>query len=177
MTEETFEIRFLPMAALLMRRAVRLLGNAVDAEDAVQEVMARMWHERARLEQMENAEGYVAETLKRQCLNMLRSRKPEAGTELLENAETTGQGPLERLERESDRQLMRRLIARQPAKAARMLTLHLFAQLDNAEIAAATGESELNVRVTLSRARKRLMEEFRQAVAGRQTDLSQTQKI
>lgn len=164
MTEETFETRFLPMVAPLMRRARRLLGNAEDAEDAVQEVMARMWRERKRLETMESAEGYVAEALKRQCLYMLRGRRTEVGTEILEAKEAGTQSPLEHLERESDRRLMRRLIARLPAKAARMLSLHLYGQLSNTEIAAVTGENEANVRVILSRSRKRLIEDFRLAI-------------
>ncbi len=166
MSHEDFEKLILPMSAELYRRAFVILHNAQDAEDAVQEVLARLWHRRSELDAVENLPNYLRESVRHHCISQIRSRREEIEPEhLIETEPETGLTPLEAAELESDKQLMQELIARIPPKAGRVLNLHLYAEMKPGEIARMTGESEQNIRATLSRYRRKLVEEFRRCLS------------
>ncbi|MBP3227705.1 MAG: sigma-70 family RNA polymerase sigma factor [Bacteroidaceae bacterium] len=155
-----FVNRYLPMCADLRRAAVVLLGNADDADDAVQEVMARLWQRRADLERMENARGYAFTTLRNHCLNRLKARREEVPIDAA--AERGSPDDLAaQLERRSERRLVEQIIGTLPSKAARAMRLYHFAQLDLPEIAALTGQSEESLRRLLSRSRLKVIETYR----------------
>ncbi len=166
MTPEDFEKLLLPMSAELYRRALVILHNAQDAEDAIQDVFAKLWHRRDTLETVDNLPNYLRECVRHHCISLLRSRREEIAAEcVIENEPETGCTPLEAIERKSDTWLMQELIARIPPKAGRMLNLHLYAEMKPDEIARVTGESEQNVRATLSRYRKKLVAQFRRHIS------------
>ncbi len=166
MSNEDFEQLLLPMSAELYRRALGILRNAQDAEDAVQDVFARLWHERKRLDEVGNLTNYLRECVRHHCLSMLRSRHEEVETEqLLATEPETAHTPLEEAEQQSDKRLMQELIAQTPPKVARVLSLHIYAEMRPAEIARITGENEQNIRATLSRYRRKLVEDFRRCLA------------
>lgn len=160
MTIEEFETRFLPLAAELMRRAERLTGNRQDAQDAVQEGYARLWHERGRLADMDDAEGYMAATVRNYCLNLLRRRREEVSDEALAALAAWEDNAEAQMEAESDRRLMRRLVGELPPKAAHIVTLSVYGEMGTADIARLTGLTEVNVRVTLHRSKKWLVRRF-----------------
>ncbi len=166
MSPEDFEKLLLPMSAELYRRAFVILRNAQDAEDAVQDVFAKLWHRRDELEAVDNLPNYLRECVRHHCISQLRTRREEIEPEhLLEAEPETDSTPLEAIERESDTRLMQELIARIPPKAGRVLNLHLYAEMRPGEIAQITGESEQNIRATLSRYRRKLVEEFRRCLS------------
>ena len=75
MNTQNFEQKYLQLTPRLYSVAFSVLGNAEDAEDAVQDTFARLWEKRNELERMENAEGYFMPTLRHISLNMLRNRR------------------------------------------------------------------------------------------------------
>lgn len=85
MTQDQFLNRILPLQPTLQLVAERLLGSADEAEDAVQDVVLRMWEHRRKLERMVNIEGYAMNSLKNQCLTVLRRRHRTIPVEVLEN--------------------------------------------------------------------------------------------
>lgn len=85
MTQDQFLNRILPLQPTLQLVAERLLGSSDEAEDAVQEVVLRMWEHRRKLERMVNIEGYAMNSLKNQCLTVLRRRHRTIPVEMLEN--------------------------------------------------------------------------------------------
>lgn len=82
MNTQSFEQKYLQLTPRLYSVAFSVLGNAEDAEDAVQDTFARLWEKRNELERMENAEGYFMTTLRHISLNMLRNRR--AATDIAE---------------------------------------------------------------------------------------------
>ncbi len=165
MSPEDFEKLLLPMSAELYRRALGILHNTQDAEDAVQDVFAKLWHDRDKLIEVKNLPNYLRECLRYHCISCLRTRREATETEeLIVAMPDTANNPQETAEQLSDSQLMQLLISRIPPKAARILNLHLYAEMKPAEIARLIGESEQNVRATLSRYRRKLVEDFRRCL-------------
>ncbi len=165
MTPEEFEKLLLPMSAELYRRAFGILRNEQDAEDAVQDVFAKLWHEREKLTAIRNPANYLRECIRNHCLSLLRKRREDTESEERLNgiAETT-KDPQEMAEVNSDKQLMQQLIENLPPRPARILSLHLYGEMRPAEIAQLIGDSEQNIRATLSRYRRRLVEDFRRCL-------------
>lgn len=122
MNTQSFEQKYLQLTPRLYSVAFSVLGNAEDAEDAVQETFARLWEKRNELERMENAEGYFMTTLRHISLNMLRNRRAAADIAEAHNALTdidaaTAQAEMEHRETHG---LLKRLLARPlPAVAPR----------------------------------------------------------
>ncbi len=165
MSHEDFNNLLLPMSAELYRRALGILHNGQDAEDAVQVVFLKLWNERETMDEVENLPNYLRTCLRNHCISLLRSRHEEVEVErLLDSESETANTPLETAEQRSDRHLMRELIARTPPKVARVLRLHLFAEMKAPEIARLMGDSEQNIRATLSRYRRKLVEDFRRCL-------------
>lgn len=76
--------RFETSRAHLRAVAYRMLGSAIEADDAVQECWIRV--NRADAGAVENLEGWLTTILARICLNMLRSRKSRREEPLDEGA-------------------------------------------------------------------------------------------
>lgn len=58
MDSECFKQQYLPWHEKLYRIAFRLLGNAYDAEDMVQEAYLKLWNKRDELAEIKNPESY-----------------------------------------------------------------------------------------------------------------------
>lgn len=157
MTQHEFQEKYLPFARRLFRTAAALMGNVQDAEDAVQETYLKLWREASRLAAMEQPEAYFAAVLRHVCINMLRSRRSEMQVETMADHMPDAQvGAAERFDnRESLALALRSLSPRD----RRIVALRHVAERSTAEIAALTGETETNVRVVLSRTRRKLKEE------------------
>ena len=78
MDANDFKRRFLPYHQKLYRTAFRLMGNAQDAEDMVQEVYLKLWKKREELPpDIGNTEAYCVTLTKNLCLDALRAPRPE----------------------------------------------------------------------------------------------------
>ena len=85
MKQDQFLNRILPLQPRLQLVAERLLGSEAEAEDAVQDVVAKLWERRSELDQLLNLEGYTMNALRNHCLMMLRHRQPTIQTETISN--------------------------------------------------------------------------------------------
>ena len=138
-----------------------LTCNAQEAEDAVQDTYLKLWTKRDSLPEISNAEAYCVTLAKRVCYDRLRSRhiatcdgKPEYG--LIPDDCDIG-ADIERKERAAS---IMRHVAKLPEKQRLVLVMRDIEDLEYDEISRATGLNETNVRVTLSRARKTLRQQF-----------------
>lgn len=150
---EQFLQRFLPLQQMLFSEALALLGSKTDAEDAVQETYLRLWRQAGRVIAMEQAKGFFVKTLRNVCLNMIRSRRNMTSIEFIGNKTDDLETEQHELLFIEDRLRLRRAIAQLPPKTRSMVTMFYLSQMSSQQIAEILGETDANVRSTLSRAR------------------------
>lgn len=73
MDTESFKREFLPYHRKLYCVAYRLLENAADAEDLVQEAYLKLWDKREGLSVISNPEAFSVTLVKNMCFDLLRS--------------------------------------------------------------------------------------------------------
>lgn len=75
MTLEMFTSQVLPLKNKLHRFATRFLGDEVEAQDVVQEVLIKVWHRREELDNVENLEAWCMTVTRNLSLDKVKSSK------------------------------------------------------------------------------------------------------
>lgn len=163
MDAESFKQRYLPFHAKMYHLAFRYTGNREDAEDMVQNTYLKLWNKRNELPEMENTEAYVMTLLKNVCLDFLRRSHDELWAnsppeDLQVMAEGSSSAVL--LEQKDEVGYLHRLIEQLPSSQRKVILLRDVGDCSMEEIEQATGFTAANIRVLLSRARKKLREQF-----------------
>ncbi|MBN2237202.1 MAG: RNA polymerase sigma factor [Bacteroidales bacterium] len=136
--------------------AVRLLNSEAEAEDAVQEVMLKLWNQRKKLANHPNVNGYVFLTARNYCLDQLKkksvfvdssSQQKLVADYFIETAENSAEGLFD---------YVRKLLFLLPKKEKEILLLRDFDGLEFDEIAELTQLNKEHIHVLLSRARKEI---------------------
>ena len=153
MTIETFKEKAQTMRPMLLATAVRIVGEKTEAEDIVQDALLRLWQ--LRDEPIQNVEGmarvvvqHLSDAVRRRhdCISI---EKAEDMTEVL---------PSEGLDDEGER--MMALVRKLPTLQQTVLRLRHVEGMEMKEMAELIGVTEVWVRQSLSRARRRLMEQY-----------------
>ena len=76
MTSEEFKIKVLPWSRKLYPMIWRLLQNDAETEDAIQELMLKLWDKRKTLNKLDNFNGYILRMAKNHCLDVIKKKKP-----------------------------------------------------------------------------------------------------
>jgi RNA polymerase sigma-70 factor (ECF subfamily) len=160
MKQEQFEREILPLRSGLFFYAGRLLDNAEDAEDIIQEVFLKLWYMRDELNHYESVPALSVQITKRLCLNRIKSRQREGEGEGegVWVAETPS--PHARLEQKDDVAQVMKIIDRLPALQQAILRMRHVDGFEVDEIARLTGSNAEAIRMNLSRARKKVKEIF-----------------
>ena len=74
MTAEDFKRQILPFKDKLYRFSFRILDNIAEAEDVVQEVMIKIWNDRANLGRINNLEAWCMRLTKNLSIDKKRSK-------------------------------------------------------------------------------------------------------
>lgn len=126
----------------LFRTAQTLLGNAADAEDAVQEVFVALVRSRSRLWQVESPPAYLFAALRRSAgrIGERQARAPRTSLEVADEAiapsgESDSPGANERA------QWLRTAVQRLPPEQREVIALKIDGELTFQEIAATLGIS------------------------------------
>lgn len=129
----------------------------MDAEDVVQDTFLKMWQKREQLPVDGNLAGYCITLTKRQCIDKLR--RNHLNLIEAEPSESDAENPedihLQMELRESYDNLMQ-LVHSLPDNMKRVFVMHDIEKMDYPDISSCLGLTEINIRVTLSRARKLL---------------------
>ena len=162
MDANEFKRRFLPCHQKLYRVAFRLMGNAQDAEDMVQEAYLRLWKRREELPpDIENMEAYSVVIIRNLCLNAYKSTKMEEEHRPIGELNVPQTGSLMReVELKDEANIVKRIIGALPEQQQQVVMMRDVDDCSYEEIEQATGLSSVNVRVLLSRARKKIREQF-----------------
>ena len=75
MKQKEFLATVLPVKDKLYRLAKRLLVSQEEAEDAVQEVILKLWKGKNRMKDYKNSEAFAMTMTKNYCLDRLKSKQ------------------------------------------------------------------------------------------------------
>ena len=148
------------MRPALLRMATHYTEDTDEAEDVVQETLLKLWFLRDRLSQYRNVEALALVITKHLCIN--RKRGKHLVTVSLEEGLTIigEQSPERRLMDEERMQELLKLIATLPDLQQSILKMKHIEGMEVEEIARLTGSTPIAVRTNLSRARKKVREQF-----------------
>ena len=156
---QTFKIQVLPVREKVYRLSYRMLRSNADAEDTAQEVMLKLWTMRHQLDAYRNMESLAVQTGKNININKLRARK-HSSDDAFDTLQEPAPAPDLQLEATDSMTTVARIIGRLPETQQMVIRLRDIEGYQPAEIAGIMGCQESAVRVNLSRARKKVKEEF-----------------
>jgi len=152
-----YEVLVLRYQGQMYRFAARMLANRADAEDVVQEVFLTAWR---KLEQLQEGAAFVSwlyRTTTTRCLNVIRTRKPQAEVEPEEH-EATGGLPERSIEVSEQMAALERALPTLTKEQRACWLLREVDGLSYEEIAKTIGCSVTVVRGRIARARVQLAE-------------------
>jgi RNA polymerase sigma-70 factor (ECF subfamily) len=155
-----FEIKILPLKNNIYRLAKALLGNATNAEDAVQDIYLKLWAQRDQLDQAENVKAFCLKIARNHCLDQWRAENRTDFEELNDAHFANERSPYEQAEQNDLVDQIKQQIALLPELQRTVIHLRDVEGMELNEIAAITGLSENAVKVNLSRARQRIRSLF-----------------
>lgn len=159
---QAFKHKVLPVQGRLFRLAKLFLRNREEAEDALQEVLLRLWTKRQQLDSYSSVEALAVQMTRNLCLDKLKSqayRSTEADADLT-NAYGSSLSPYDQTELSDSATLLRRIIETLPEPQKLILHLRDVEEYSFEEIEHVTGLTVNNIRVILSRARQRVRDSY-----------------
>ena len=163
MDTREFKERVLPISQKIFRYAQRLLGNAQDAEDVVQDIWMKLWDRKSQVAELKSIEAFAFKMTRNLCLDKIKLKKPQYYDDREETAyrfdgADEGPDPLRSLELKDTMEMINQIIGRMPEKQQTLLQLRDIEGMEYDEISAITGLEVNTIRVNISRARKNLRE-------------------
>ena len=146
----------MPLQQMLYREAYRMLGDRFEAEDAVQNLYVRLWEQKERLDNLVSPKEYCLRALKNICIDRWRRmRARDEEVDFVEEISEANAPP--DTEREEAEEFIEHFLATLPERQQRVMTMQIQGNSIE-EIAEVTKLTEGNVKVMLSRIRKRFRE-------------------
>ncbi len=157
MTAEQFSKVYQPLGGQLYRVAFHILESEMDAEDAVQDLYLRLWNNHHALDTVENPAAYCLTLIRNICIDKLRQSSIRQSTPVEDVPEEAALSlPSDILEQRESIDRIMRAMRELPPKQREVLNLKVFQDLPYQEIEKRTGIPYLTLRVSLSRAIKKL---------------------
>lgn len=160
MSQERFRAEILPIRQKLFHIAKQILVEEEEAEDATQEVLLKLWRSRDSLKQYDNLAAFATTVTKNHCLDRLKIKRR---TELLDetyNTHASTDNPHLSLERKNTEEVLHKIIENLPTLQQAIIKMKDIEEYEVDEIAEILGTKVEAVRVNLSRARKKVREEY-----------------
>ena len=161
MVARDFKTRVLPVSKKLLRFATHFLKDEDEAHDVVQDVFLKLWQKRDSLNEIENIEAFAMRMTRNRCLDIVRANRVvpiDAETDRKMKEETVDVH--EQVELSESAMQIRKLINELPDLQRTVMLLRDIEQLEYEEIAERTDLKVNAIRVNLSRARKKVRDEF-----------------
>ncbi|HUX97683.1 MAG TPA: RNA polymerase sigma factor [Bacteroidales bacterium] len=163
MTRIEFNNQVMQLSRNLYLVAYRLLKRKDEAEDAVQEVFIRLWNKVDELDRYNSLEAFAITTVKNYSIDILRRKK----LMIIEDQESHKEihdkepSPEEAMERKESSSILNSIIERLPDLYRSVIIMKEIDGLSYEEIAGITGQNINTLRVTLSRARVMIRDEYK----------------
>ncbi|MDD2798138.1 MAG: RNA polymerase sigma factor [Bacteroidales bacterium] len=160
MKAEEFKAKLLPLREKLFRIAYKMLEKEHDAEDAVQEAYLKLWQLRETLDKYDSVEAFSTVITKNICIDRLRVRYREESMSGDYPTYAAADNPHSLLERSDTHRLIQQIIEQLPPLQRMIIQMKDIEEQEVEEIATITGTNAEAVRMNLSRARKKVREQF-----------------
>jgi len=162
MSPEEFRKVFLPEGRRLYALAFRYLNNREEAEDAVQEVMMKLWDERNKTARYENPAAWCTTVTRNYCIDLLRRRKMTAQDDIsvAKDLIEAGNDIFSKSEGSEAASLINGIVERMKEPYRSAVILRDIEGYSYEEAAEAMQTSVGTLRTILSRARKSIREEM-----------------
>ena len=159
-----FKIDVLPLRDKLLNYARKLTEDPSDAEDAVQEIMLKLWNMRQKLDEYQSIEALAMTMTHHLCMEIWRAKRPDSLS--LEQVQAPSQSatPERLLEEKDEFRLMREIINSLPTLQRTIIQMKDVQEYETEEIAEITGCSAEAIRSNLSRARKKVRDIYLQTI-------------
>lgn len=162
MTSSEFEKLIIQQKDKLFRFAFSILKDSDEAQDAVQEVVLKLWKNRRLLDKAQNLESYCLNAVKNYCFDVLRKQKQHQNflqtnvNESLNETNLDAKDFVDKLKQE---------LHQLPDQQRMAIELKDFQGLEYEEVSEIMEQSANTIRVHVSRGRKKLFEIFKEELA------------
>ncbi|MBC2843966.1 RNA polymerase sigma factor [Winogradskyella flava] len=155
MTKLEFKNNVFVLSEKLFPMVSRILGSHEKAEDAIQEIMIKIWQKRTKLKNHPNISGFVFLTARNYCLDVLRKNKvePYGGASPLRIIKSKDENNLEWQELNK---IILDILKTLPVQQKEVFLMRDIDGYDFTEIASALNIKQTHARVLISRARKQI---------------------
>lgn len=152
----------------MLQQAQTYLKDTEDAEDVVQEALAKLWQMRQRIDDAEKMAHLASVIVKNTSLNTIRNRKkrethPDPPFEG-ERWMVSDDSPQRQLEYKEMRQRLQQAIIQLPDKQRAVMRMRNVEQLSYTEIAQVLGTTESSVRAMICKARATLIKQMKSTI-------------
>lgn len=161
MNAADFKANVLCMSDRIYPLVLRMLANRADAEDAVQDIMLKLWKIRRKIDGHPNLVGLIMLTEKNHCLDVLRKKNQRIEELLTDIHLTESQNGLDNLEWKELTNHIQNILRGMPKQQCAAILLRDIDGYDYQEIASVLGLKIEHVRVLVSRARRRVAIELK----------------
>lgn len=158
MESTQFNTQILNHSDKLYRLAKSILRNEIAAQDAVQELIMKLWEKRSILDGVENIQAFTMRSMRNLCLDTIRQQQDE--DEIPVEFEYVEPNPYQQTEQKDIASKIRTMINQLPELQRTIIRMRDVEEMDIAEIAFITSISENAVGVNLSRARQKIREQI-----------------
>lgn len=152
-THDEFKKRFMPLWQMLYREAYRMLCDRFEAEDAVQNLYVRLWEKRGELKNLIAPDAYCRTLLKNICIDRWRQIRAHDDDEQIGTDEITSYTPPETDSKEAE-ECLQHFLAGLSGVQQKVIRMKING-CSFEEIEKVTGLQQTNIRVIISRIRKR----------------------
>ncbi len=156
MNKDEFRHKVFSLSERLYPMVCRLLGNTANAEDAIQEIMMKLWVRRKQVGKHPNITAYVFLTARNYCIDLLKKKNLpiDAAASQLRLLESDNRH--DELEWRELNALIYKILEKLPRQQQDVLIMRDIDGCEFAEIAATMQLKVEHIRVLLSRARKQV---------------------
>jgi RNA polymerase sigma factor (sigma-70 family) len=161
MVAKDFKTNVLPVSNKLFRFALYFLKDEEDARDVVQDIFLKLWQKKDELSAVKNIEAFAMRMTRNRCLDILRAdRVVPINAEIDRQLKEKTTDVHSSVELSESAGIIRNLVSQLPDLQRTVMNLRDIEQYSYEEIAEIT-ELQVNaIRVNLSRARKKVRDEY-----------------
>lgn len=158
MDSKQFNNQVVPLSDKFFRLAKSILRNAESAQDAVQDLIVKLWEKRSSLDEVENIQAFTMRSMRNLCLDLIRRQRDEV--ELPSDVEFAELNPHQEIEQNDMVSRVKVLIDNLPELQRTIIRMRDVEGMELSEIAFITSLTENAVTVNLSRARQKIREKI-----------------